>query len=76
MSETKKESEVGLLIKQFEYYQKVFWSCPKSLRNSKVLESLEVQEVYSAWAMWKRGLVSILCTFYLWMVAFIEYFQI
>ena len=48
MSETKKESEVGLLIKEFVDYQKVFWSFLKSLRNSKVLKSLEVQEVYSA----------------------------
>ena len=58
MSETKKENEVGLLIKEFEDSQKVFWSCLKSLRNSKVLESLEVQEVYSAWAMWRRELVT------------------
>ena len=64
MSKTKKESEVGLLIKEFEDYQKVFWSFLKSLRNFKVLESLEVQQVYSAWAMWRRGLVSIFSTFY------------
>ena len=69
MSETKKESEVGLLIKEFEDSQKVFWSCPKSLRNSKVLESLEVQEVYSARAMWRRGLFTIFSIFYLWMNA-------
>ena len=69
MSETKKESEVGLLIKEFKDYQKVFWRCPKSLWNPKVLESLEVQEVYSAWAMWRRGLVTIFSIFYLWMNA-------
>ena len=69
MSETKKESEVGLLIKEFEDYQKVFWSCPKSLRNSKVLETIEVQEVYSARAMWRRGLVTNFSIFYLWMNA-------
>ena len=60
MSEMKKESEVGLLIKEFEDYKKEFWSFLKSLGNSKILESLEVQEVYSAWAIWRRGLVSIL----------------
>ena len=69
MSETKKESEVGLLIKEFEDYQKVFWRCPKSLWNPKVLESLEVQEVYSAWAMWRTGLITIFSIFYLWMNA-------
>ena len=69
MSDTKKESEVGLLIKEFEDSQKVFWSCTNSLRNSKVLESLEVQEVYSAWAMWRRGLVTNFSFFYLWMNA-------
>ena len=69
MSETKKESEVGLLIKELEDYQKVFWRCPKSLWNPKVLESLEVQKVYSAWAMWRRGLVTIFSIFFLWMNA-------
>jgi len=47
---------------------------PKEFEEFQFLESLEVQEDYSAWAMWKRGLVSNFSTFYLWMNALFRMF--
>ena len=59
MSETKKESEVGLLIKEFEDYQKVFWSFPKSLRNSKIFGKSRSPRRPFRLGHVERGLVSI-----------------